>query len=535
MSEESMRRGRAAQRLIQIRWAAVLVLFFLHAFLTQSFRLGGTEWHPALYIILGYGFLNIFLRILIGSRIERLSAGTVFGIATLSLFGDIVFLSLFSYFATDAFRPLSFALYFLTIIEAAVFFSEGMMFFVFFLSLAFYGYDAGRNVPGEVLIERLSKLIPQGFLLMLSLGFAWVLRRNLAQHTAELSQSRQLTETVVENLSDGILILDQDQRVLFINRAGERILDMKSREVLGLKIRRQTAYPIKNIANLLVIVNANTDEHGQGDARLEYPEERLLKIVRTILTDTNGSEVGHMIVMRDVTRDTFFNKMKSDFISIAAHQLRTPLSSIKWAFAMLMEEDLGKLSADQKPVVAQGLDTTDRLVRLVNSLLNVSRIEEGRFGYEFSQANVRSLVDKVMETLRPKAESRKIRVASLVPEGLGPIAADPEKIELVFENLLDNAVSYTESGGEVRIEASPEGKFVRITISDNGVGIPQSQLQLLYSKFFRGDNVIRMQTDGSGLGLYIAKNIVERHGGTIALTSQEGAGTTVSFTVPFAQ
>ena len=160
-------------------------------------------------------------------------------------------------------------------------------------------------------------------------------------------------------------------------------------------------------------------------------------------------------------------------------------------------------------------------------------MEEGRFGYVFGDVDVTALVARVVETLRPKAESRNIRVETTVPETLAPVSGDAEKLELVLENFFDNAISYTQPGGEVRIQASSEDAFLRITISDNGVGIPQMQQQLLFTKFFRGDNVVRMQTEGSGLGLYIAKNIVERHGGTINLTSQEGVGTTISFTVPF--
>src|SRR3989338_8016133 len=161
-------------------------------------------------------------------------------------------------------------------------------------------------------------------------------------------------------------------------------------------------------------------------------------------------------------------------------------------------------------------------------------MEEGRFGYEFATLDARQLVLKVLTTLKAKSDSRGVAVRTTLPDELPAVAADAEKIELALETLVDNAVSYPQSGGEVHITAAIEGKFLRITVQDNGVGIPKSQLPNIYSKFFRGDNVVRMQTDGSGLGLYIAKNIVEKHGGVMTLTSEEGAGTTVSFTVPLA-
>lgn len=201
---------------------------------------------------------------------------------------------------------------------------------------------------------------------------------------------------------------------------------------------------------------------------------------------------------------------------------------------MLKEGGSGPLTEDQKPIVDQGFETADRLVRLVNSLLNASRIEEGRFGFSFEQVDANDLITKVTTTLKPKAESKNVTITAGVEEALAPMAADPEKIQLVLENLVDNAVSYTPVTGTVHIEAKSEGKFMRFSVKDTGVGIPQSQQQLLYTKFFRGDNVVRMQTDGSGLGLYIAKNIVERHGGSMNVSSRENEGTTVSFTIPFA-
>ena len=521
------------RRFIYMRWAVAGTLLALSSMLGLLFGTSTKPPQTLLYAAAGYLFLNLLLALVLRGA-ARKGGGGITGVAALGFIIDTAFFFAFGYVSPTAFHALSFMLFALLIMEAAALFDEGMLLFTFFLASSLFGVIAQRSVEGEVLIERLAKLAPQELLLLLVLLFAWILRKNLSEHSVQLTHSRELTETIVEYLPEGILILDGEGRVLFMNKSGEGLLGVREREVVGLKIKAQLAYPIQHGANLLKVVHAVGEEGRPADVQLEYPEERLLKVLRMPLTEVSGVLNGHMFVFRDVTRDAVLSKIKSDFISVADHQLRTPLSSIKWAFAMLQEGGLGELSENQKPVVQQGLETSDRLVRLVNSLLNVSRMEEGRFGYEFATLDPKQVVTKVLSTLKAKSDSRGVVIRTSLPDVLPAITADPEKIELTLENLADNAVSYTQSGGEVHIAATTEGKFLRITVQDNGVGIPKSQLPNIYSKFFRGDNVVRMQTDGSGLGLYIAKNIVEKHGGVMTLTSEEGAGTTVSFTVPLA-
>ncbi|MDP3963010.1 MAG: ATP-binding protein [bacterium] len=535
MDEFSQQRKRIVRYLIVVRWITAAALFGLYAHMVGTIDPSDASWGWVPYLLAGYATLNVFFQLTAGTSNTKAPAGTISAIAGFGIITDLAVFFAFLYAAPSDFQTIGFALYMLVIMELGALLSESVVVLVFFVILALYGFNAQLAAAGEVLIERLWSLVPQGFFLGLALVFTMALRRNLARHAAELYQTRQLAEAVVENLGDGIIIFDTERRLLFMNRAAETVLGLKGADLLGLKIRKNISYPIRNIGNLLTVIGTVKQDGDRVEVRIDKPEERLLAVVHMPLRDADRTPYGEMFVVRDITRETFLNKLKSDFISVAAHQLRTPLSSLKWAFSVLADGGLGPLTDDQKPVVDQGMETTDRLVRLVNSLLNVSRMEEGRFGYEFGSVDMALLIAKTIETLKPKAESRNIRIESSVPDMLPPIAADAEKLELVVENFLDNAVSYSQPGGEVHIEAASEGAFLRCTIRDNGVGIPQAQQQLLFTKFFRGDNVVRMQTDGSGLGLYIAKNVVERHGGTINLTSQEGVGTTISFTVPFAK
>lgn len=232
-------------------------------------------------------------------------------------------------------------------------------------------------------------------------------------------------------------------------------------------------------------------------------------------------------------RELAITRAKSEFISIAAHQLRTPLSAIKWTLRMLLDEDTGPITAEQRDTLQKGYDANERMIRLVSDLLDTTRIEEGRFGYTFAEGNLEDALKKVVDEHLALARSRQIYLSLQLPQQpLPPLLLDADRIALAFANLLANALNYTLPGGRVTVGIRQVGKNAEVSVADTGVGIPKEQLHRLFTKFFRADNVIRMQTEGSGLGLFIAKNIVRRHGGDITVSSQEGNGSTFAFTIP---
>ena len=227
------------------------------------------------------------------------------------------------------------------------------------------------------------------------------------------------------------------------------------------------------------------------------------------------------------------DRLKSDFISVAAHQLRTPLSGVKWVLKLLLDGDLGSVNDDQKGMLKRGFDTNEKMIQLVNDLLNVSRIENGKFGYDFKKNDFMKLVQLLVENTELLSKERNIEVrlenrATNLPEFL----FDPEKLLIALQNLVDNAVKYTLPGGRVTIIVERQGDYVQVKVSDTGVGIPKEDLPKLFSKFFRAANVIHLQTDGSGLGLFIVKNIILRHGGQIWVDSEEGKGATFIVVIP---
>ena len=225
------------------------------------------------------------------------------------------------------------------------------------------------------------------------------------------------------------------------------------------------------------------------------------------------------------------NKMKTEFVSIASHQLRTPLSGIRWTLNLLNDGRV-KDPADVADYIEMIKESNERMIRLVNDLLDVSRIEMGKMVFMPKQTNIYVLVQKIVNSSVPFAQASNITLSLEAPETLPNILVDPEKISIVVQNLVDNAIKYIKGKGEVRVSMDTNEKFVKLSVKDSGVGIPQIQQKHIFKKFFRSDNVMKNQTAGTGLGLFIARSIVETNGGKIWFESKEGEGTTFFITLP---
>jgi signal transduction histidine kinase len=229
-------------------------------------------------------------------------------------------------------------------------------------------------------------------------------------------------------------------------------------------------------------------------------------------------------------------RLKTEFVSISAHQLRTPLSAIKWTLRMLLDGDLGQITEEQREFLARTYRSNERMIDLVNSLLNVTRIEEGRFLYHRILKDMVTIVEEVLVQFENEIKKKKIKLVFKKPlRPLPRVLVDTDKIKLVVENLIDNAVKYTLEKGKIVITLKKLNKEIEFCIKDNGVGIPSDQNGRVFTKFFRGANVMKLETEGSGLGLFIAKNIIEAHGGKIWFKSKQNKGTTFWFTLPIAE
>lgn len=294
-------------------------------------------------------------------------------------------------------------------------------------------------------------------------------------------------------------------------------------------IGRNIAVPLQEIIKIIEKVS-----QGELEKRVEIKNNEMQELVSAVNTMIDEVVKMKQGLEEQVKRVQELDKTKSEFISIAAHQLRTPLSAIKWTFKMMIDEDVGEITLEQKEFLKRGYITNERMISLVNDLLNVSRIEEGRFGYEFKPEAIEDIIETLLKAAYPLFEEKRINFMLNKPaKPLRKINADAEKLTLALENILNNAIKYTPPQGKISLSMEEKENQLTITITDSGVGVPKDQISKLFTKFFRGSNVIRLQTDGSGLGLFITKNVIEKHKGHITIQSEESKGTVVKVALPF--
>ncbi len=347
---------------------------------------------------------------------------------------------------------------------------------------------------------------------------------------------------IIANLVDGVVAYDNSFKITVFNAAAEQILGVKRQDVIGqvigperasdrgLRLLVQTIFPSLAPA---VIRRSEPGVYPQVvDLSFTEPEKEL-RVSTERIVDAKGEILGFVKVIQDRTREVELFKTQSDFITVAAHQLRTPLTGINWVFETLSKKE--DLAEEVKEMAKSGLLAAGRLLKTVNNLLDVSKMEEGRFGYNFTEVNIIEFIAGGLKNAEVLAREYGIKLYfDPGPEPAVKILVDTDRLGMALSNLIDNAIKYNVTGGSVtiRIERLPDKPYLKISVEDTGVGIPAEDMGKLFTKFFRAQNAVGLKTEGSGLGLYIVKNIVNRHGGVIWAESVLGRGTTFYFTLP---
>lgn len=226
------------------------------------------------------------------------------------------------------------------------------------------------------------------------------------------------------------------------------------------------------------------------------------------------------------------DRMKTEFLSVAAHQLRTPLGSMRWTVDMLLAGDLGTVPKSMRTAMVHLGENQQRLVRLVDDLLNVSHIEQGRVKDAPAMIDCGPLVSQVVADQQGEAGKRQVKIELKLPSGAVPLFIDPDRLRDVVMNLVSNAIKYNRLGGRVDVELVARNGRVTIGVADTGMGIPKKAKPHLFTKFFRAENAVKSETEGSGLGLFVVKSYVERAGGKIRFSSIEGKGSVFTVTYP---
>lgn len=371
------------------------------------------------------------------------------------------------------------------------------------------------------------------------------LEEKVRDRTAALNRAKEHTETVFENLTFGLIEYTEGSIVTRINKAAEIMLGVDRRSVVG------RAFPTLSPGapqSLLAVLHAKPLRKKPGPKDILYdiyaepaeaveiivetPKRRELQVITSPIVTIEGDEHRSIKLIRDVTRERIIDRSKTEFISIASHQLRTPLTALKWIFNLLTDGSLGRLSVKQKELAVKGNDAADRMIKLTNDLLQAAQIEDGRFGYNFAKGDLGALVAGEVGNLLVVAHSRGIELSFSEKGHVPSVVFDATWMSLVIQNLIDNALKYSEKGDTVTVTLLEEKGRALLSVRDTGIGMTEEERSRLFTKFFRSKKALSLFTDGSGLGLFIVRKIIEQHDGTIRVESEEGVGTTVVVELP---
>ncbi|MDP3989437.1 MAG: ATP-binding protein [bacterium] len=410
---------------------------------------------------------------------------------------------------------------------------RGALFVSFLIIGAFLLYSLRRGEKRRIQLARLDRQLK---LLNEELTVRVLERTQYLKHELEHS------ETILENLSDGLVELDSTFKIIRINPAAESLLNVSKDEVVGVTINpHDIGRPEKqNLARITfpgtpgqhVVYNTRSGMRAAvTEVTIGALHERELEVI-TITFGSITTGTGFIKILRDITAEKEVSRNKNAFITTAAHRLRTPLSNIKWTFEEFLEGGFGALNKKQTQTIFDANKSNNQMIRLVNNLLDSAHNEEGHFGFTFKTIDAIELLQMIIHNLLPKAQQRGITLSLKTKGDMPLLRLDRDNMQQAIENLIDNALNYTNEGGSVTVLVCVIDTNVVIQIVDTGIGVSKEDQQKLFTKFFRSRQAQKQHNEGSGLGLYIAKHIIGEHRGTLMVDSKEGEGSTFTVKLP---
>ena len=555
--EQSLDKIRVLRGIVTARWFLILGLTILGVFLrslSESEFLLGLDFTRIATLSIIAGTLNLAYYFYL-KREKKVTQRGLAVVAFLQIFIDCVLYSAIIFFS-GGITATSYLFYTYAIYNAAALYKiRGVLLTVFFCILIYtgiIGLEFFEIIPHAQQYAAQFKpnhfqnyaytfvvYVTIIFSLVIAGAFSSVVSEIVESREAQVKREKDRVSSIIEHLPNGIILIDNYHQITFVNKHIAELMEVPQESLVNLRVTKKNLTK-NNAFRHVHKIFFPSDRYRSPTLKQNYEiildnaAETVLKIETVLVTNTDNQMLGFMKVIHDVTREKAVDRMKSEFISIAAHQLRTPLSAIKWSLKMVLDGDLGKPTAEMEEFINKSYTTNERMIRLVNDLLNISRIEEGRFFYKFAPLNLIDFMNGIVLDFVPLCKDKKIAIKWKLPkEKLPLINGDSDHLQLAIQNLLDNALKYTPKNGTISISLTKQknGGGILLKIADSGVGIPDEEQKRIFSKFFRGTNVVKMQTDGSGLGLFIVKNIIERHEGTITFDSTD-KGTIFSITFP---
>ena len=358
-------------------------------------------------------------------------------------------------------------------------------------------------------------------------------QEEIIQTLFDFNTEKKRLKTIINCMADGVMVTNRKLEVVLHNPAFMRLMEISE--------EMKDPVPVTKIINdesLMSTLRKIQSGECSIDESISQEINAGKKVLRVISAPSLGPDrnvfwkvVGAVTVFEDITAFKQLDQMKSDFVNMVAHELRSPLVSIRQLHSVLVEGLAGELEEKQQEFISRGIKKIDTLLELINDLLDVAKIEAGKYVRHKVPTDIGRIIQETVSLMEPRAKDQGI-ILTYTSQGLKPVQSDPKNMEEIFNNLISNAINYSPEGGRVTVSAQGLGEYVEIKVEDTGVGIASEELPKIFDKFYRVKHPKTRQVTGTGLGLAIVKGVVDAHHGTIDVESVVDKGTTFRILLP---
>ncbi len=362
---------------------------------------------------------------------------------------------------------------------------------------------------------------------------AQALRLAKEKSLRDIATEKGKIRTIINCMPDGVLVADKDEGIVLTNPATARMLGLDEKSLVGQPLFKS----IKDDRLVSLIREAarleGRDLRGiSSEISIEGDPPVCLRAHACPVKSDDGEVLGSVTVLEDISYLKELDQMKSDFVSMVSHDLRSPLATIDQQLCVIKEGIAGEVTEKQLEIIEKVRTRIRGLLTFTRNLLDLSKIEAGKTPLYKEPLKLGEIAEKVAESLRQEAQKKDVAMEVTLADDLPVIYGDRDHMEMVFANLVSNAIRYTPAGGRVAVKMEADGNHLKAEVADTGIGIPKADLPRIFDKFYRAQMDMRRRLDGSGLGLFIVKNVVEAHFGTIEVQSEVGRGTTFKVQIP---
>jgi PAS domain S-box-containing protein len=360
-----------------------------------------------------------------------------------------------------------------------------------------------------------------------------VLKSEREKSLRDIATEKSRIVTIINCMGDGVLVCDRDSCVVLTNPAAGRMLGIQESSLIGKPLSECSIEP--TLTETIMESLRSADSTFPTVSRELCPSDSASTFLRAHTAPVKndlGETLGAVTVLQDITSLKELDRMKSDFVAMVSHELRSPVASIQQQLSVILEGLSGDLTERQMRMLTRAKERAGGLLDLINDLLDLSKIEAGMVVQYKEPLQLEELLKEVHKSMLPEIEAKSLKMKLHVERPVPPVNGDRNNLKGVFTNLVDNAIKYTPEGGEITIRIKGAGKNVRVKVSDTGIGISKVDLSRIFDRFYRVKSEKTRQIVGTGLGLSIVKHIVEAHLGTISVESEEGGGSTFTVVLP---